>query len=585
MSKDKINRKNGIYVPKTEKELQIIDEKLRRARYLPMDNAVGTYSVENTHSDKVIGDEWSKQMLAGNFGGELISKPAFCFDDQNSTAVKVNLKDKAKNDAQLGYIPWGPDNKIPVLFPQYAAALPYCAAPAKYLADLTAGLGLKAMYRLTKVTDNGSVKSEYIPFEDAGLILKKRVRDLEAAQQTDDDIYLIKSFMAEDDENNEPEELKHARADLADWERTWYGADESDPGLKRFIEENNLDQHLIGCMQDDVMLDIYFPTVSLQRGRRGEWKPKIVGVGQLPSACTRLEKMNVHRHINHVYYSEKWRLSRALEGSDNEVIYYDAVMPQQALKDLRFLVKSNQKTPVKNRPTWIVMPTYYPSLLKPYYPQPAWWSIFPSRIYKYASTIIADKDTARQNKTTFGKIFYISIDFLTAWYAQHDIAENDYEAQQKVVDQIKAELNDFLTDKRNHGKTLQQYMWVGHDGKEHKGVEIVDVTTANKDTEQANATELEGATNAIFLAWGVDPRLVGVPIMGSSNGGTAQRELHLIKQQQQNPRQRLYLHFFETISRFNEWSEHLTWVIKQQTLTTLDRSKTGTVETIAGEGS
>lgn len=582
MAKKTIRRKDGIYIPKTASELEALDQKLRKARYMPMDNAVGSFSVEDTRSDKALGSEWGSEMLAGNFGGDLMAEPAICFDDRQSTAIKVALKDKKKNDEQLGYIPWGPGNKLPVVIPQMAAALPYTAAPAKYLADLTAGLGLKAMYRMTRATDNGRVESEYIPFEDAGLLLKKRVRDLESTQSKNSEA-VAGSFLIPA-EKYESEELKEARAALADWEHTWFGTGDADPGLKRFLEENNVDLHLIRCMQDDVMLDIYFPTIGLQRGRPGEWKPKIISVDTLSAATCRLEKQNQHRHINHVYYSEKWRMSKNLEGTDNEVIYYDAVMPQQALKDLRYLVKSNQKTRVKDRPTWIVLPTYYPSLLKAYYPQPAWWSIFPSRIYKYASTIIADKDTARQNKTTFGKIFYISIDFLTAWYAQHDIAENDYEKQQEVVDKIKQELNDFLTDKRNHGKTLQQYMWVGPDGKEHKGVEIVDVSTASKDAEQANATELEGATNAIFLAWGVDPRLVGVPIMGSSNGGTAQRELHLIKQQQQNPRQRLYLQFWKVVSQFNGWSEHLTWVIKQQTLTTLDNSKTGTVETIAGEG-
>ena len=34
---------------------------------------------------------------------------------------------------------------------------------------------------------------------------------------------------------------------------------------------------------------------------------------------------------------------------------------------------------------------------------------------------------------------------------------------------------------------------------------------------------------------------------------------------------------------FNGWDEHARWVIKQQTLTTLDNSKTGTVETVAGD--
>ena len=67
----------------------------------------------------------------------------------------------------------------------------------------------------------------------------------------------------------------------------------------------------------------------------------------------------------------------------------------------------------------------------------------------------------------------------------------------------------------------------------------------------------------------------------SSNGGTALREMHLLKQQQLNVKQRGYLSFLQAISTFNS-GYNAEWIIKQQTLTTLDNSKTGTVETIAG---
>ena len=51
--------------------------------------------------------------------------------------------------------------------------------------------------------------------------------------------------------------------------------------------------------------------------------------------------------------------------------------------------------------------------------------------------------------------------------------------------------------------------------------------------------------------------------------------------QQLNVKQRGYLSFLQAISTFNSWY-NAEWIIKQQTLTTLDNSKTGTVETVAG---
>ena len=62
--------------------------------------------------------------------------------------------------------------------------------------------------------------------------------------------------------------------------------------------------------------------------------------------------------------------------------------------------------------------------------------------------------------------------------------------------------------------------------------------------------------------------------------------LQLLKQQQLNIHQRLYLSWLQKVTvEWNEWSERACWVVKQQTLTTLDNSKTGTIETVAGEKS
>ena len=132
---------------------------------------------------------------------------------------------------------------------------------------------------------------------------------------------------------------------------------------------------------------------------------------------------------------------------------------------------------------------------------------------------------------------------------------------------------------------MRQWMWTGQDGKEHHNVEIVDVADMSKDEASAGKEELELSTNPIFLAFGVDPRDVGVPMVHSSNGGTALREIRLMKQQLLNVRQRGYINFLRSVCQFNKWDSHIEPVIRQQTFSTLDRSNTGTVDTIAGMGS
>ncbi len=132
---------------------------------------------------------------------------------------------------------------------------------------------------------------------------------------------------------------------------------------------------------------------------------------------------------------------------------------------------------------------------------------------------------------------------------------------------------------------MRQFMWQGQGDKEHRSVEIVDVAGTKNDEVTAGKNELEISTSPIFLALQVDPRLVGVPMVAASNGGTALREMHLLKQQQLSVKQRLYLQFLNTVPTFNEWDDHAEFCIVQQTLTTLDRSKTGTEETVSGEQS
>ena len=522
-----------------------------------------------------------------------LSKVAWSFDARDNSVAKVAGPDG--EELGLGYVKWGPGNSIPSEIPPLAMASPYTAAPLRYIADLTAGLGPRLMYRFPDGT--------LCEYKDAGERLMRELEELggktaehseeEGGTAADPAGAVARMLMGSD---TETPQQKRAREAYEEWKRTWYGEDKKEddgtvthePGAKEFLEDNNLDLHFTQCEQDDVMLDIYFPTVGFQRGRRGVWNPKIVQVSFLPCHSTRLERMNDYRHINHVYFSDQWRTlgsgNRATIGADKgKIVMYPAAMPQHLLSDLRYIVESNQRTRIKDRPVWVVCPTFYPSGQKVYYPQPAWWSIFTSKAYDFSSTILYDKAKQRENSTSWGKIIYISLDYLDMVFSDQGIA-GDKEKQEQFIDELDQNVEQFLQHRENQGKMMRQFMWLGTDGKDHHNVEIVDVADAKNDEMAAGKNELELSTSPIFLALQVDPRLVGVPMVAASNGGTALREMHLLKQQQLHVKQRLYLNFLQTVARFNQWDEHAEWHIKQQTLTTLDNSKTGTTETISGEG-
>lgn len=596
MGKNYNNKGKGFTVhrPSTFNEFSKLHKSLMSKRFVAIDTLKPGKVRDISLALDDVANSGAEQMAAGMDCGAWssgpLSKVAWAFDGRDNAVHPV--KDSDGKQLGLGYVDWGAGNNVPSVIPPLAMSSPYTSAPLRYIADLISGLGVRLMYRFPD--------GKLVLYKDAGEILRDRVEELDGGQE-DVEIPELLNTGITDGRRKESSALKRAKEALEKWERVWYGYEEKDfynenthiPGAKEFLEDNNLDLHLSQCMQDHTCLDIHFPTVGLQRGRRGPWNPKVVQVGMLPSHSTRLEKMNEHRHINHVYFSDQWRTLGAggikktttvTNPESSKIVMYPAAMPQHLLSDLKYIVDSNQKTRIKARPTWIVCPTFYPSLNKPYYPQPAWWSVFTSKAFDFSATILYDKYKARENSTSWGKIIYISIDYLDMVFSDMGIG-GDKDAQDKYIEELDQNIEQFLQQRENNGKMMRQFMWEGKDGKQYKNIEIVDVAEAARDAVQAGKDELELATSPIFLALGIDPRLVGVPMAKSSNGGTAVRELHLLKQQQLNIHQRLYLDWLNTgVCAFNGWTEgNAEFHIVQQTLTTLDNSKTGTVETIAGE--
>lgn len=627
------NKKNNsiVYKPKTRSEFEKLNRRLNKEGFIAIDflKQGGVKSISLDGGDKAAKEaqDMSATMTCGAWSNGPLAQVAWSFDERTDTVTGVTGKDG--KPMGLGYVNWGPNNATPSVIPPLAQSSPYTAAPLAYIADLTTGLGPCLMYRFP----DGTLSE----FRDAGY---KILQELEKKKEEDDDDIVLPgvssgfgdkhaSYMGDyvmtelgimalseamamkqelpekDQWLVEPQGVSTMPRSLGpdywnklymEWERTWYGYDVTDdlgeshiPGAKEFLEENNLNLHLSQCMQDDVMLDMYFPTIGFSnKGRRGSWAPVINRVGFLPAAETRLEQMDENRFIHHCYFSAQWRLNGAktakvVTPESTKITMYQAAMPQTLLHELRYIVESNQKTAAGRRPMWVVCPTFFPSLNKPFYPQPAWWSVFTSKAFDFSATILYDKYKARENSTSWGKILYISLDYLEMVFADEGIA-GDKDKQQVYIDELDNNVEQFLQRRENNGKMMRQFMWTDQKGDEHFNVKIVDVAETVKDAVQAGKDELEMSTNPIFLALRVDPRLVGVPMVHSSNGGTALREMALLKQQQLNPKQRLYEHFLNSIVRFNQWSERAEFHIKQISYTTLDRSKTGTIETIAGEG-
>ena len=608
-------------------EFEQIHRKLSANRFVALDvlkpGKVHDISLAMGDPAAKAADAMAGAMGCGAWSNGPLSKVAWALDERDDTVEKVFDKD-SKTELGLGYVKWGPNNATPSVIPPLAQSSPYTAAPLRYIADTICGLGPALMYRFPDGTLCDMKDAGYKILEQ----LEKKRKDRESETpliggmadgveeqakhrfigdyvMTDGGIMTIDEARAIDltpqGTSTMPRNLgpDYWNRLYAEWEKTWYGYDAPDVlgdmehrmGTKEFLQNNNLNLNMSQCMDDHVKMDMCYPTVGFSdKGLRGKWEPLIDKVDMIPCHSTRLERRNEFNKINHCYVSDSFRTlgigtARVVSPEQTKIKMFPACMPQHLLQDLRYIVSSNQKSRINARPMWVVCPTFYPSLNKPYYPQPAWWSIFTSKAFDFSATILYDKYKQRENSTTFSRIIYISLDYLEQIFGDEGYQGNP-EKQQEFIKELEDSMEDFLQHRENHGKSMVQWMWTGQDGKDHHSVEIVDVNEASNDAVKAGKEELELSTSPIFLALQVDPRLVGVPMVAASNGGTALREMQLLKQQQLNVHQRLYTQFLNAVLAFNKWDcdGRVEFHVKQQTFSTLDRSKTGTVETIAGEG-
>lgn len=505
----------------------------------------------------------------------------------------------------LGYMRWGPDDRVPNRVALLSSLLPYTATGNRFNTDVAAGLGPKPKYRYPLVT-NGSVSTEEIDYSAAGALIDARILEVQQKQvqfykeARDAGVTLKREPLStEPVTRGEWQSYKDMEATLqADLQRlqeekqVWQTTNAE---VEAFLAESNLSGISLGLFEDMVLFDICYPEIRLSQGGKDEqgnkWKPKVTSVGYYEAITCRLERMDNMNRVNYVYVSNRFYDSTVRDAREQfEMMAVPALDPRRPLASLREKVRDarlnayfgkkktadGQPVTVK-KPTRFILPSFYPAAGRPYYPQPAWWSIFGGSIYQYAANIIADRAKAKENSNMWGKIIYIHTDYLAQLYNQEK-ADTD-EKRDALRDNLFNSINNFLKNRDANGSTLLSFTFTGTDGKEHEAFRIVDVPTATKSEAEAQKTELEEISSIVFFSLGIHPEMLGAtPGRSGSSGGTYQREMYLLKQLNMKPTQMIVLNTFNMISRFNEWDSHLVWRIQEHVLSTLDRSKTGITE-------
>lgn len=535
---------------------------------------------------------------------------------------------KAVNGHDGNMITWGWGNRIPNVVSLFCSLLPYTAAALKFNIDLCTGMGPRPMYAYTQYV-GGNITEKTIKYEDAGTLLRGMIRDLqlqlvkleaEHPELTEDDgaagIAIVQTTppvgtppnsggetdtskprksAAEQMRDDINEQIEGLRKDLAIWEQT-------NAEVKTFLENNNLLQTFQQLYSDMLQYNICFPEFELQQtylvptGRKkdnGEpemqsvpasmWAPKVVGLKWRNAKTMRLEQMNNQNRIEHVYISNQWLSSPEqtvpTKDGDFKIDALPALTYQSPATDLERLARDARtaRTGKAARPTHVVMPVAYNEYGHPYYPVPAWYSIFSGDVYTYASLLIADRKKRRDNANVIGRILYLNDTYMQRLYMQRGCDTDDKKKAlfKEVIDSI----NSFLKNRDNMGEPLLAYTFTDADGKIYKSWEIVEVQENNASQAEANKEELAEISSIILFTWGVDSTLIGnTPGTTVRSGGTDLRERYLLKQINMRTLQMLVMNTLNVVNIRNQWDPHLMWQIKEEVPTTLDRSKTGLTE-------
>lgn len=554
-------------------------EGLKKNGFVPLALADSFIKVKEIVNDK--GDykapEGEQAACHSGFGigeGSLLRSLSGVADVEDATVAVEGV-----GTPDLGYVKYGPGDRLPSTMSRIASLLPYTAKAMEYNTDVKVGLGPRLMYHSSYYA-SGALRDVCIPFASAGTWLKGRIQDVRAkmAEEKGDGPSPVIALFGSDGVGEQvklndsevgtlQDELDSLLADYKEWERT-------SAEVEEFMRVNDIEDHYMKCMLDDSHFDLYYPTIGLERGKQREWNGKIVRIGWLPTVATRMEQMDKSWNINYVYFSDLWRQnSKDVKVTKDDVVAYPALFASNFQDRLSKIVSDYRNKPVNSRPLWFACPTFYPSVGRPYYPLPVWFSLFPTKVLDYASTLIYDKAIAKQNSTMWGKMVFINLTYFKQICDSEGIDTPEEAAQKKA--ELQESINTFLKRRENNGKVLFTDSFLSDDQKElYKAIEIVDVPQNTNARETKD--ELEEIASIILFVFGIHPSLIGAtPGKTPSSGGTQQRELHLLKQIQVSPRQRKYLAFLDRIARWNSWDRHASWEIQMPVLTTLDRNSSG----------
>ena len=349
------------------------------------------------------------------------------------------------------------------------------------------------------------------------------------------------------------------------------GSDEID----RFFEENDTQMYLLEQFTDMHWFFNCFPEIifNAEDGVRR----KIVEIRSKEASFSRWGEMNKgNGRIEWHYYFAHWG-----EKSPDEQDYPCVATPvldfYNPVRHLRQLMEDDKGKAVKERRNRFIVPVTFPSPGRSYYQKPYWYSIIEGGLYDFAMKIIPFKTAIMQNQAVINYIVLLDPDYFKEIFRRESIT--DEKAQRKRIKKEYEDINKFLKNEENAGKSIITFQKKDPQGQPYPMIKIEVLKNELKDG--AYIEDSEEVSNIISYGMLVHPSLIGpAPGKNKTINGTEARELFIIKQALMKPFRDRILRPFYLIKAINRWPKDLHFVIPNLELTTLDKDPTGSTTKI-----
>jgi len=349
------------------------------------------------------------------------------------------------------------------------------------------------------------------------------------------------------------------------------------PEVDAFFLENDMDGYLLEQLTDMHWFFNVFPEIIFNK-EDGD-KRKIVTLNNKEAAFSRWSERDLKSgRIEYHYYYAYW--NQYAPDDQERICYATPVLdPSNPVRHLRRIMEEDSTLKWSQRRNRFVIPLSFPTPGRSYYQKPYWYSLIESGWYDFAIKIPEFKKALMTNQISVKYIVSLAPDYFQDIFRREKITD-----EKKQLERIKKEYADikkFLKDAENAGKSIITMQKKDPNGQPYPNIKI-EVVGGNKKEGGDYIEDSEEVSNIISYGMLVHPSLVGAsPGKNKPINGTEARELYILKQAQIKPLRDRILRPLYVIKAINRWPDDLHFVIPNLELTTLDKSKTGSVTKIS----